>query len=162
MGILIDTSVFIGWWDRKSPYVHLMEVVENELFYIVICSELYAEYLRQIGRLYSGSPRTALEHALQGIKTMIREAEPRRDSLILMNAKDQIHMDCAHNEEYPAHLLVSEDRHFRDVKDRCPLPVILTFSEFMCDNMRTSACGDAKAVCGRVKQYGIREVFGSS
>lgn len=159
LGILIDTSVFINWFNHKYPYNRLNEPIRKDSLYLVICQPLHDEYLERLRREYTGANYSFLELELKNLSTIIFHMEPRESPLIFMNHKDQTHLDCAHNLEHPAHLLISDDTHFKEIKDTCPLPVILTIEEFLNDNFRESAYCDAKSVCMKIKQIGIRSVF---
>lgn len=158
LGILIDTNIFVGWWDLEIQYGQLLEPIENDSFYVVICSQLYFEYLRQMKRRYVAATEQTLEHALSKF-TLVRWAIPISESLIFINEKDQPHLDCAHNTGHPAHLLISDDGDFNAIRNECPIPAILSFSEFTDDGMRTTACSDAIRVCQKIKQIGIDAVF---
>lgn len=158
LGILIDTNIFVGWWDYETPYAQLMEPIENNAFYIVICSQLYFEYFRQIKRRYAAASEQLLEHALSKFG-LVQWVIPKSESLIFINEKDQPHLDCAHNDDHLAHLLISDDSDFNAIKNECPIPAILSFNEFMNDGMRTSACSEAIRVCQEIKHIGIDAVF---
>jgi hypothetical protein len=109
-------------------------------------------------RRYVAATQEYLDHALSKFR-VVHWAIPKSESLIFINEKDQPHLNCAHNEDHPAHLLISDDSDFNDIRNECPIPVILSFNEFLDDGTRTSACSDAKRVCQKIKQIGINEVF---
>ncbi len=96
---------------------------------------------------------------LDKIGVVIKWAVPIAESLFTMNTKDQPHLDCSHNKEHPAHLLISDDGHFMQIKGDCPIPIILTFREFMDETTRTGACGDAKVIYKKIESVGIKTVF---
>ncbi len=161
LGVLIDTSVFVSWWNREREYVRLMEPIEGEQLYVVICNELYVEYLRQMKKRYAGYSEWGLKHDLSEIEKRFRVhwATPISTTLIEINRKDQPHMDCAHNTQHRVHILISDDPHFIQEKENCPIPIILTFNEFMDIEKRRSACGDAKNIVRKIEQYGVSKVF---
>jgi hypothetical protein len=139
-----------------------MEPIEKDGFYLVICVELYNEYLRQIKKRYAGFSVHALYYHLSKLDEKVgicwpTSATPSVGAIICQ--KDQVHIDCAHNKDCPAHLLVSDDRHFIEIKETCPTPIILSFLEFMNDNARENACSDAKAIWRKIKKHGFSSVF---
>ncbi len=162
LGVLIDTSVFVSWWDHEFQYVRLAEPIETDGFYLVICVELYNEYLRQIKKRYVGFSAHALDYILSKLDEKVGICWPMSATLsasAIIGQKDQAHIDCAHSKDCPAHLLVSDDRHFIEIKETCPIPIILTFFEFMNDNKRENACSDAKAIWRKIKKHGFSSVF---
>lgn len=137
-----------------------MDKVREIQFYIVICPEIFTEYLCQIKKRFAGANAEYLRSKLDRIGVAIKWVAPIDEPLVTMNRKDQHYLNCAHNGDYPAHLLISDDGDFIVIKEDCPIPIILTFSEFMDKTTRTGACGDAKMICKKIKAVGIETVFG--
>lgn len=158
LGVLIDTSVFVSWWDHEPEYVQLMEPIEREQLYVVICYKLYDEYFKQMKKRHVGLSHQFLKYILKN-RFRVHWATPISTTLIEINRKDQPHMDCAHNTQHRVHILISDDPHFIQEKENCPIPIILTFNEFMDVEKRRSACGDAKNIVRRIEQYGVSKVF---
>ncbi len=160
LGILIDASVWVCWWDHEQNYGHLMDPIRENRLYIVICTELFIEYLRQMKKRNVNVTQGYLHEKLSTLGVTVEWTVPSSEILVAMNKKDQPHLNCAQNRERPAHLLISDDGHFFEIKDSCPLPIILTTSEFLDDvNLRERACVDAKAACIRIKTTGMKSVF---
>ena len=115
-----------------------------------------------MNRRYVGASNQVLRRKLEQLEFwgILRNAMPNSQEEIKIHRKDQHVLNCALNNEYFAHIIVSENQaHFVSTTIDYILPVIISKDAFLNPNDRQSACGDAKRVVRNIRKIGRKAMM---
>lgn len=128
--IVIDTNCLLAILPSRSPYHSVwMEFLANKLE-ICVSNEILMEYEEVLTEKTSPTFADAIIQALLNRKNLVRVSPVWRFSLITQDPDDNKFIDCTVCGQ--AECLVSNDKHFRALRDVSFPPITLvTIQEFV-------------------------------
>ena len=162
LGVILDTSVFVCWCDGDPGYGAIIDAIRSSELYIVVCQGLRIEYLRQLQKRYIGAARQVLESRIRKLyaEGILFETISNQQKEIVIHRKDQHVIDCALNDQFEVHIIVTDNqRDFVSDNTSYRLPILITSKEFLVVTNRNTICAEAKRVKNEIKKYGTKARF---
>jgi putative PIN family toxin of toxin-antitoxin system len=129
LDIVLDTNILLVAVPDTSPYHWIMEVLLYQKVNLYISNDILKEYEEQLKKRYDEDIADEILSALLLLPNVIQTNVYYNWHLIHQDEDDNKFVDCAVASN--AHYLVSNDSHFKVLKD-IPIPKvnILTLDEF--------------------------------
>ncbi|MBN2229049.1 MAG: PIN domain-containing protein [Candidatus Thorarchaeota archaeon] len=154
--VILDTSVFVFWYNRYDNYLEIMKCIREEGFKLVLCEGLRREYLANLfGR--STSNYYLLQRELEKLRMeqILEYANPKNNNSVVIHEDDQHVLDCALTEDCHVHMIVTDNTsHFQSKSVKYNLPLIISSKEFQEKNTCHTFCSEAKRICQKIIEIG--------
>ncbi len=157
--VILDTSVFVFWYNRHDNYIEIMKSLRKEGLKIVLCESLRQEYLRHLYGRSIGTNYWLLQRQLQELSDegILEYANPKENNPVKIHVDDQHVLDCAFTDDCFVHLVVTDNGlHFESNTMSYDLPLIISTNDFIEKLNLHTRCSDAKRICQKIKQFGTK------